>query len=93
LGAELEVPTMTGKANIKMPAGTQTGTIFRLKGRGVKSVQGYGVGDLHVRVTVEVPTHLNGAQRAKLQEFAELCDSSVNPQSRGFFERAKDFFR
>jgi DnaJ-class molecular chaperone len=46
-----------------------------------------------VRVTVEVPTHLNGAQRAKLQEFAELCDSSVNPQSRGFFERAKDFFR
>ena len=93
LGAEIEVPTMTGKANIRIPTGTQTGTVFRLKGKGVKNVQGYEVGDLHVRVHVEVPTHLNAAQRAKLQEFAGLCDESVNPQSKSFFERAKELFR
>ena len=93
LGAEIEVPTLTGKAQIKVPAGTQSGTIFRLKGKGVKNVQGYGQGDLHVRVAVEVPTHLNGAQKQKLQEFAELCDESVNPISKGFFEKAREFFR
>lgn len=92
LGAELEVPTLTGTAQIKIPAGTQTGTVFRLKGKGVKNVQGYGWGDLHVRVTVEVPGHLNSAQRQKLQEFAELCDSNVNPKSKSFFEKAKSFF-
>lgn len=93
LGAEIEVPTLTGKANIKIPAGTQPGTIFRLKGKGVKNVQGYGTGDLHVRVIVEVPTHLNSQQKEKLAEFAELCDESVNPISKSFFEKAKEFFR
>ena len=93
LGSELEVPTMTCKAHIKIPAGTQTGTIFRLKGKGVRNVEGYGHGDLHVRVHVEVPTHLNSAQKEKLKEFAELCDSDVNPLSKSFFERAKKFFR
>ena len=67
--------------------------MFRLKGKGVKNVQGYGFGDLHVRVSVEVPNHLNHAQKAKLQEFAELCDANVNPLSKGFLEKAKRFFR
>ena len=93
LGSELDVPTLAGKAQIKIPPGTQTGAVFRLKGKGVKNVQGYGAGDLHIRVTVEVPTRLDSAQRAKLQEFAELCDPNVNPQSKSFFERAKDLFR
>ncbi|MCU0786139.1 MAG: molecular chaperone DnaJ [Verrucomicrobia bacterium] len=93
LGAEIEVPTLNGKAAIKIPAGTQSGTIFRLKGKGVKNVQGYGNGDLHVRIDVEVPTHLTSAQKAKLQEFAELCDENVNPISRGFLEKAKNLFR
>jgi molecular chaperone DnaJ len=93
LGAEVEVPTLTGNAQIKIPPGTQPNTLFRLKGKGVKNVQGYGTGDLHVRVTVEVPTHLNAAQRAKIEEFAQLCDENVNPISRGFFERAKNLFR
>ncbi len=91
LGAELDVPTLTGKARIVVPAGTQTGAMFRLKGRGVKSLQGHGVGDLLVKVAVEVPTKLNHAQRAKLEEFAKLCDESVNPQSKSFFDRVKDF--
>ncbi len=93
LGAELEVPTMAGKAHIRIPPGTQSGTIFRLKGKGVRNVQGYGYGDLHVRMAVEVPSRLNSAQRAKLEEFAALCDEDVNPLSRSFFERARNFFR
>jgi len=92
LGAEIEVPTLSGKAQIKVPPGTQPGTTFRLKGKGIKNVQGYGVGDLHVRVTVEVPSHLNSAQKAKLQEFAELCDERVSPMTKSFFEKAKNLF-
>lgn len=92
LGGEIEVPTLAGKAQIKIPPGTQPGTVFRLKGKGVRNLQGYGMGDLHVRVNVEVPNHLNAAQRTKLQEFADLCDSNTNPISKSFFERAKSFF-
>ena len=93
LGAEIEVPTLDGKATIKIPAGTQPGSQFRLKGHGVRNVQGYGKGDLHVRIDVEVPTHLNAAQRAKLQEFSELLSGKENPKSQGFFEKAKNLFK
>lgn len=93
LGAEIEVPSLDGKLQIKVPAGTQSGTVFRLKGKGVKNVQGYGHGDLHVRVSVEVPSKLNSAQKQKLQEFAALCDENVNPISKSFFDKAKNLFR
>ncbi|HLP75351.1 MAG TPA: molecular chaperone DnaJ [Candidatus Paceibacterota bacterium] len=93
LGADIQVPTLDGKSEIRIPAGTQPGTMFRLKGKGVKNVQGYGHGDLHVRINVEVPTHLNAAQKAKLQEFAELCSSKENPISQSFFDKAKSLFQ
>jgi molecular chaperone DnaJ len=93
LGAEVEVPTLEGRATVKIPAGTQPGTIFRLKGKGVKNVQGYGHGDLHVRVNVEVPTRLNGEQRKKLEEFAALCNGRETPLTQNFFEKAKKFFK
>jgi molecular chaperone DnaJ len=93
LGSELEVPTLEGRATIKVPAGTQPGTVFRVKGRGIKNLQGYGQGDLHVRVQVEVPTHLNSAQKAKLNEFAALCDGKEAPIASSFFEKAKTFFK
>lgn len=93
LGAEIEVPTLEGRATVKIPAGTQPGTLLRLKGRGVKNLQGHGQGDLHVRVQVEVPAHLTGPQKAKLQEFAAMCDEKQAPLSQGFFEKAKKFFR
>jgi molecular chaperone DnaJ len=93
LGTDIEVPTLSGKAEIKIPAGTQPGTMFRLKGKGIKNVQGYGHGDLHVRVLVEVPTHLTSAQKEKLQEFAELCNGKESPLSQGFFEKAKKLFK
>jgi molecular chaperone DnaJ len=93
LGAEIDVPTLDGKSSIKVPAGTQPGTMFRLKGKGVKNIQGYGFGDLHVRITVEVPTHMSADQKAKLQEFAELCNGKESPLSQSFFEKAKKLFQ
>ena len=93
LGAEIEVPALDGKTAIKVPPGTQPGTMFRLKGRGVKNVQGYGHGDLHVRINVEVPTQLSSAQKSKLQEFADLCSGKESPISQSFLERAKNLFQ
>jgi len=93
LGAEIDVPTLDGKTSIKVPAGTQPGTMFRLKGKGVKNIQGYGHGDLHVRVTVEVPSQLSSAQKAKLEEFAALCNGKESPLSQGFFEKARKLFK
>ncbi|MBW8863756.1 MAG: molecular chaperone DnaJ [Verrucomicrobia bacterium] len=93
LGSEIEVPTLEGRATIKIPAGTQPGTTFRVKGKGVKNLQGYGQGDLHVRAQVEIPTHLDSAQKAKLLEFAALCDGKQAPIAQGFFEKAKKFFK
>ena len=92
-GTEIEVPTIEGKAAVKIPPGTQPGTTFHVKGKGVKNLQGYGRGDLHVRVQVEVPMHLNAAQTEKLQEFASLLDGKEMPLSQGFFEKAKKFFK
>lgn len=92
LGGEIEVPTLTGKAQIRIPPGTQPGTIFRLKGKGLKNPQGYGTGDLLVKVNVEVPTRLNSAQRAKLEEFAKLCDSTVHPKVQSWLEKVKRLF-
>jgi molecular chaperone DnaJ len=93
LGAEIEVPTLSGKANLQIPPGTQNATLFRLKGKGVKNLQGYGFGDLHVRVVVEIPSKLNAVQRGKLLEFAALCDENVHPMSKGFFAKARDLFK
>ena len=91
LGGELEAPTLQGKKRIVIPEGTQSGTVFRLRGRGVKNVHGPGTGDLHVRVIVEVPRHLDTAQKEKLKEFAQLCKQDVNPMSQGFLERIKNW--
>jgi len=93
LGAEIEVPTLESRATVKIPAGTQPGALLRLKGRGVKNLQGHGQGDLHVRVQVEVPAHLNSEQKQKLQEFAALCDGKEAPLAQGFFEKARKFFK
>ena len=93
LGGEVPVPTLEGKANVKISAGTQSGQIFKLRGKGIVHVNGRERGDLLVRVMVEVPTRLNAEQRAKLQEFAELCGEENTPLRKNFFERAKEFFR
>ncbi|MGI9086611.1 MAG: molecular chaperone DnaJ [Chthoniobacterales bacterium] len=93
LGGEIAVPTLEGKANLKVPAGTQSGQIFKLRDKGIVNVEGRRRGDLLARVIVEVPTLLNAEQRQKLVEFAELCGEENTPMHRSFFNRAKEFFR
>lgn len=92
LGAEIKVPTLSGSVNMKLPAGTQTGKLFRLSGKGMPSLRGYGHGDQLVRVVVETPTRLTARQRELLEEFAAVSGEDTNPQSQSFFERVKQVF-
>ena len=92
LGGEINVPTLEGKASIKVPAGTQNGTVFKLRGKGMPHLRGSGQGQLLVRAVVEVPTKLTAGQREKLEEFAESCGDQNAPMTRSFLERAKEFF-
>ena len=92
LGGTIQVPTLQGKATLKIPAGTQSGTTFRLKGRGMPHLRGSAHGDQLIRVHVEVPTALNGDQRKKLEDFATACGDADEPVSKSFFDKAKKFF-
>ncbi len=93
IGGEIKVPTLEGQAPLKIPAGTQGDTAFKLRGKGMPSINSTARGDLIVRVAVEVPTRLNGEQRKKLEEFAALMGEENNPLHKGFFDKAKEFFR
>ncbi len=93
LGGEVPVPTLEGKASLKVPAGTQSGQSFKLRGKGVVQVNGRERGDLYARLLVEVPADLNSEQRQKLEEFAALCGDENSPLGKSFLERAKEFFR
>jgi molecular chaperone DnaJ len=92
LGGELEVPTLEGKATVKIPAGTQSGTVFRLRGKGMPRLQSSSKGDLMVRVQVEVPTNLTADQKEKLKAFSESCGGANEPMAESFFEKARRFF-
>jgi len=95
LGGELEVPTLEGKLKLKIPAGTQSNKIFRLRGKGVKPVRGGGVGDLMCRVLVETPVHLDDTQKDLLQQFAESLDkggSKHKPKASSWVDGVKNFF-
>ncbi|AOS45060.1 Chaperone protein DnaJ [Lacunisphaera limnophila] len=92
LGGTIQVPTMEGKATLKIPAGTQSGTTFRLRGRGMPRLRGGSQGDQLIRVQVEVPTALTAEQKKKLEEFAQVCGDADEPVSKNFFEKAKKFF-
>jgi len=92
LGGELEVPTLTGPATIKVPAGTQGGTTFRLRDRGMPTLSGRGKGALNIEVQVEVPTKLNREQKEKLTAFTESIGEKNSPMQESFFEKAKQFF-
>lgn len=92
LGGDVKVPTLDGSAKVKIPAGTPSGKVFRLRGKGVTDLAGRGHGDLHVRVYVEVPTKLNAGQKQKLEEFAESCGEEHHPEMNNFFDKVKDLF-
>jgi molecular chaperone DnaJ len=92
LGGPIEVPTLFGKGSLKIPAGTQSGTTFRLREKGMPSLRGGKQGDQLVRVQVEVPQTLSGEQRKILEEFARVSGDAAEPTSKSFFEKAKKFF-
>ncbi len=92
LGGTIEVPTLFGKASLKIPVGTQSGTTFRLRDKGMPSLRGGGQGDQLVRVHVEVPQSLSSEQRKILEEFARVSGDANEPTSKSFFEKAKKFF-
>ena len=92
LGGTIEVPTLFGKASLKIPVGTQSGTTFRLRDKGMPSLRGSRQGDQLVRVHVEVPQSLTPEQRKILEDFARVSGDAAEPTSRSFFEKAKKFF-
>lgn len=92
LGGELVVPTLDGKATIKIPTGTQTNTLFRLREKGIPSLKGGAKGSLLVNVQVEVPVKLSKEQENLLNDFAESITKKNTPIGEGFFEKAKKFF-
>jgi len=93
LGATLDVPTLDGTSKLKIPAGTQSGKVFRIKGKGITSLQGGGRGDQHVRVYVEVPTHLTKEQRELLERFAAASGKDSLPETRSFWEKVASLLR
>lgn len=93
LGAELEVPTLDGKVKYTVPEGTQTGSVFRLRGKGIPYLRGNGRGDQYVKVNIDVPKKLNEKQKALLKEFAELSGDDAHEQRKGFFDKMKDAFK
>ncbi|MEW5807688.1 MAG: molecular chaperone DnaJ [Acidobacteriota bacterium] len=92
LGAEVSVPTLTGTRSVKIPAGTQSGTTFRLKGLGMPSMSGYGRGDQYVKVQVVTPRRLSKEKRSLLEKLAELEKDEIKNQEKGVFEKVKNIF-
>lgn len=94
LGGELEVPTLDGRVKLKIPTETQTGKVFRLRGKGVTQVRGGGVGDLLCKVVVETPVKLTDKQKDLLREFKESLNGSDrhSPKEKSWFDGVRDFF-
>ncbi len=94
LGTSIEIPTIDGgKAKIKIPAGTQGGKQFRLKGKGMPYMRGSGNGDLYIQVNTEVPISLNKEQKELLEKFREIENEKSNPSIKKFFQKAKSFWK
>ena len=92
LGDEITVPTLEEKVSYKVPAGTQPGTVFRIKGNGIKSVRGSRKGDLYVKVSLEVPTKLNGKQKKAIQAMRDAVTDECYQKKSGFLKSIKEFF-
>ncbi|MDK2918292.1 MAG: molecular chaperone DnaJ [Candidatus Petromonas sp.] len=92
LGDEIIVPTLDGRVKYKIPEGTQSGTVFRLKDKGIPILNGHGRGDQYVKVIVEVPKRLNEEQKEVLRKFAEVMGEDVHEQRKSFFDKVKDVF-
>lgn len=93
LGAEIEVPTMAGKVKMKIPSGTQSGKVFRLRSLGMPNVHDRTKGDQLVKIIIETPTRLNEKQKELLKEFARFSNEEIHPGIKSFMDKIKDFFR
>ena len=91
LGTTLEAPTLTGTTEIDIPAGTQSGDVFRIGGKGMPDPRRRGLGDLLVQVTIEVPKKLSGEEEKLLRQLAELEHTNVAPHRKSFFEKLKQY--
>ena len=91
-GGTLEVPTLEGREELKIPAGTQSGEVLKLRGRGIPHPRGRQVGDLLVQVVIDVPKHLTARQKELLRELAELEHAHVTPPRKSFFEKVRELF-
>jgi len=96
LGGEIEIPTLDGAANLKVPPGTQSGRAFRLRGKGIKGIRSSMYGDLLCHVVVETPVHLTERQKELLREFEELSSGNDsarhNPRAQSWMDKVRDFF-
>jgi molecular chaperone DnaJ len=92
LGAELEIPTLSGMMKLKIPPGTQSGSEFRMRGKGAPILRGHGRGDLVVKILVEVPTRLTAKQRELLEAYAGVENGDGSPLAKSFFEKVKNLF-
>ena len=93
LGGEIEIPTLDGQAKIKVAEETQTGKVFRLRGKGIKGVRSQQYGDLYCHVVIETPINLNARQKELLRELESVSQGQDNnPRAKGWMDRVKDFF-
>ena len=95
LGGEIEIPTLDGYAKIKIPTETQSGKVFRLRGKGIKGVRSQSFGDLLCHVVVETPVNLTSRQKELLHELEQINDHDGgrhNPRAKGWMDRVKEFF-
>jgi molecular chaperone DnaJ len=92
LGATIEVPTLDGRADLEVPQGTQSGDVFRLRGRGMPNPRGGNVGDLLVQTYIEVPKKLTQREEELLRELAELENANVTPHRKSFLEKLAGYF-
>jgi molecular chaperone DnaJ len=92
LGTSLEVPTLSGPVDLKIPAGTQSGKVFRMRGMGMPSVYGHGPGDMHVRVQIETPRKLGPRERELFTELAALEHQSISSERKSFIDKVKELF-
>ena len=91
LGGTIDIPTIKGKAKLKIPAGTQSNTLFKMKGKGVPYLRGSSIGDQYVKVVVHTPQNLNAKQKSSLNSFAKEMGDKITPK-KGFLEKVKEKF-
>lgn len=92
LGAEIEIPTLGGKHTLKVPEGTQSGAMFRIRNQGVAHVNGHGRGDLYAHIEVRTPTKINRRQRELLEELSQSLPVENEPSEKGLFDKVKEYF-